>query len=204
MASVKSKEGRAAAKAEKPAASSSVSAATERAAAGKPARAVAEETGVKHFVLDTNVLLHNPNALFVFKEHHVVIPFTVIEELDKLKRQNDDIGRNARECIRHLDRLRSQGRLTEGVKWGQFSPVAGQASSAGGGNGKAATGPYTSKKTGGFGPPPLSYEYRLYKIDSVPQNNPMNPKYRAFIALWKRLPIGVANRLGPHIVRNLG
>jgi PhoH-like ATPase len=64
----------------------------------------------------------------------VVIPFTVIEELDKLKRQNDDIGRNARECIRHLDRLRSQGgggRLTEGVKWGDHSPTVGQASSSG-------------------------------------------------------------------------
>src|SRR4051794_24209336 len=44
------------------------------------------EEGIKTFVLDTNVLLHNPNALFVFKEHHVVIPFAVIEELDKLKR----------------------------------------------------------------------------------------------------------------------
>lgn len=148
MASVKSKEGRAAAKAAKPAASSSVSAATDRAAADKPARAVAEDTGVKHFVLDTNVLLHNPNAMFVFKEHHVVIPFTVIEELDKLKRQNDDIGRNARECIRHLDRLRSQGRLTEGVKWGQFSPVAGQASSAAGGNGKAKSGEGAALTTG--------------------------------------------------------
>lgn len=92
--------------------------------------AASEDTGVKHFVLDTNVLLHNPNALFVFKEHHVVIPFAVIEELDKLKRQNDDIGRNARECIRHLDRLRKVGRLTEGVRWGEASPAAGQASSA--------------------------------------------------------------------------
>ena len=89
------------------------------------------ETGVKHFVLDTNVLLHNPNALFVFKENHVVIPFAVIEELDKLKRQNDDIGRNARECIRHLDRLRSRGKLIDGVRWPAASPTVGQASSAG-------------------------------------------------------------------------
>jgi len=72
------------------------------------------------------------------------------------------------------------------------------------GRSKVGTGPYSFKKNWGFEPQPLSYEYRLYKIDSVPQNNPMNPKYRAFIALWKRLPIGVANRLGPHIVRNLG
>ncbi len=92
------------------------------------------ETEIKHFVLDTNVLLHNPNALFVFKEHHVVIPFTVIEELDKLKRMNDDVGRNARECIRHLDRLRGAGgggKLIEGVRWGDRSPTIGQSASSG-------------------------------------------------------------------------
>lgn len=87
------------------------------------------EVGVKHFVIDTNILLHNPNALFVFKEHNVIIPFTVIEELDKLKRMNDDVGRNARECIRHLDRLRSQGRLIDGVRWGEASPTVGQGGS---------------------------------------------------------------------------
>lgn len=86
--------------------------------------------GVKHFVLDTNILLHNPNALFVFQENHVVIPFPVIEELDTMKRRDDDLGRNARECIRHLDRLRNIGRLTEGVPWGQASPRVGAASSA--------------------------------------------------------------------------
>ncbi len=96
-----------------------------------PARAGGKQrdTGVKHFVLDTNVLLHNPNALFVFQEHDVVIPFAVIEELDKLKRNNDDIGRNARECIRHLDRLRERGRITDGVHWGEASPGVGQAAS---------------------------------------------------------------------------
>ncbi|MGE3108752.1 MAG: PhoH family protein [Phycisphaerales bacterium] len=87
------------------------------------------EEGIKHFVLDTNVILHNPNAIFVFQEHEVVIPFAVIEELDKLKRTNDDIGRNARECIRHLDRLRSRGRLIEGVRWGDSSPTVGQGAS---------------------------------------------------------------------------
>ena len=72
------------------------------------------------------------------------------------------------------------------------------------GRSKIGTGPYSFKKNWGFEPQPLSYEYRLYKRDSVPQNNPMNPKYRAFIALWKRLPLGVANVIGPHIVRHLG
>jgi PhoH-like ATPase len=78
-------------------------------------------TGAKHFVLDTNVLLHNPNALFVFEENHVVIPYPVIEELDTMKRREDDIGRAARQCIRHLDRLRSLGKLTEGVSWGNLA-----------------------------------------------------------------------------------
>ncbi|NMG28307.1 FemAB family XrtA/PEP-CTERM system-associated protein [Aromatoleum evansii] len=72
------------------------------------------------------------------------------------------------------------------------------------GRSKVGTGPYGFKKNWGFEPQPLAYEYRLYKRDAVPQNNPMNPKYRALIALWRRLPIGVANVLGPHIVRNLG
>jgi PhoH-like ATPase len=86
--------------------------------------------GVKHFVLDTNVLLHNPAALFVFMEHNVIIPFTVVEELDFMKRREDDLGRNARECIRHLDRLRKRGRLTEGINWGRFSPTVGAGGAA--------------------------------------------------------------------------
>lgn len=75
-----------------------------------------ENDQIKTFVLDTNVLLHNPNALFVFEDNDVVIPFDVIEELDKFKTQNDDLGRNARTVIRHLDRLRETGDLSEGVK----------------------------------------------------------------------------------------
>eukprot|EP00913_Durusdinium_trenchii_P005797 g5409.t1 len=77
----------------------------------------ATDEGVKHFVLDTNVLLHNPGALFVFQENHVVIPYPVIEELDTMKRREDDIGRSARECIRHLDKLRQTGELIKGVRW---------------------------------------------------------------------------------------
>src|SRR5215213_2822588 len=69
----------------------------------------------KHFVVDTNVLLHNPSALFMFKDNEVVIPFDVIEELDKFKSGTDDLGRNARAAIRHLDVLRAQGNLADGV-----------------------------------------------------------------------------------------
>src|SRR3954466_3627225 len=70
---------------------------------------------VKTFVVDTNVLLHNPNAIFLFADNEVVIPFDVIEELDKFKTNNDDLGRNARSVIRHLDRLREQGNLSDGI-----------------------------------------------------------------------------------------
>src|SRR5213079_2999490 len=76
---------------------------------------MSEDDGEKHFVLDTNVLLHNPAALFMFKDNEVVIPFDVIEELDKFKTNNDDLGRNARTVIRHLDRLRELGNLSDGV-----------------------------------------------------------------------------------------
>lgn len=72
------------------------------------------------------------------------------------------------------------------------------------GRSKVGTGPYSFKKNWGFEPAPLSYEYVLLKRDSIPQNNPMNPKYRAFIAMWKRLPLAVTNVLGPRIVRSLG
>jgi PhoH-like ATPase len=75
------------------------------------------DKAVKHFVLDTNVLLHNAAALYMFDDNEVVIPFTVLEELDKFKSQNDDIGRSARQVIRQLDKLRAKGHLTQGVKW---------------------------------------------------------------------------------------
>lgn len=72
------------------------------------------------------------------------------------------------------------------------------------GRSKVGTGPYAFKKNWGFEPQPLHYEYCLYKRDSVPQNNPNNAKYKLLIEAWRRMPIGLANWLGPHIVRNLG
>lgn len=68
------------------------------------------------YVLDTNVLLHDPNSLFAFKNHDVVIPMTVIEEMDRFKKDQNEIGRNARSVSRHLDGLRSKGSLREGVQ----------------------------------------------------------------------------------------
>lgn len=69
----------------------------------------------KHFVLDTNVLLHNADSLTSFADNSVVLPMTVIEELDKFKRHNDELGRNARHVIRQLDKLRLAGSLKDGV-----------------------------------------------------------------------------------------
>lgn len=72
------------------------------------------------------------------------------------------------------------------------------------GRSKRETGSFDFKKNWGFRPEPLHYEFVLRRGDEIPQNNPSNPKYKAMIALWRRLPIGVANALGPYIVRNLG
>jgi FemAB-related protein (PEP-CTERM system-associated) len=72
------------------------------------------------------------------------------------------------------------------------------------GRSKRDTGSFDFKKNWGFDPAPLAYEYQLLARDAVPQNNPLNPRYRAFIALWRRLPKPVANAVGPLLVRNLG
>ncbi|MCF6188744.1 MAG: PhoH family protein [Desulfobulbaceae bacterium] len=72
-------------------------------------------TNRKYFVLDTNVLLHNADSLTSFADNSVILPMTVIEELDKFKRHNDELGRNARHVIRQLDKLRVAGSLKDGV-----------------------------------------------------------------------------------------
>ncbi|MCD4828122.1 MAG: PhoH family protein [Candidatus Cloacimonetes bacterium] len=69
----------------------------------------------KIFVLDTNVLIHNPKALFSFDDNVVVVPITVIEEVDQFKKGLDEKGRNARQIGRYLDNLRKQGSLRDGV-----------------------------------------------------------------------------------------
>jgi PhoH-like ATPase len=71
---------------------------------------------MKTFVLDTNVLIHDPDAMFSFSDNRVVVPMTVIEELDNFKKLNDERGRNARLISRRLDALRTKGKLTAGVK----------------------------------------------------------------------------------------
>ncbi len=72
------------------------------------------------------------------------------------------------------------------------------------GRSKRGTGSFDFKKNWGFEPQPLHYEYRLVRSKSVPEHNPLNPKYQLFINMWKRLPLPLANLIGPYIVKSLG
>jgi PhoH-like ATPase len=70
---------------------------------------------MKNFILDTNVLLHDPQSLFKFQDNNIIIPITVIEEVDRFKKDMNETGRNARMVSRILDALREKGSLASGV-----------------------------------------------------------------------------------------
>jgi len=70
---------------------------------------------MKNFVLDTNVLLHDPQALYRFEDNNIIVPITVIEEIDRFKKDMNETGRNARQISRFLDMLRKEGSLSLGV-----------------------------------------------------------------------------------------
>ena len=72
------------------------------------------------------------------------------------------------------------------------------------GRSKRGTGAFDFKKNWGFEPQPLHYEYLLVEGKRLAEHNPLNPKYRLFIKMWQRLPLPLANLMGPHIVKNLG
>lgn len=72
------------------------------------------------------------------------------------------------------------------------------------GRSKEGTGSYSFKKHWGFEPTPLYYEFYLVKATELPDLNPLNPKYQRFIKIWKKLPVGVSQRLGPLLSRSLG
>jgi FemAB-related protein (PEP-CTERM system-associated) len=72
------------------------------------------------------------------------------------------------------------------------------------GRSKVGTGAFDFKKNWGFTPQPLHYEYQLYRSKELPDNNPLNPKYQMFIKMWQRMPLSVANMVGPYIVKDLG
>ncbi|MCX6905642.1 MAG: PIN domain-containing protein, partial [Verrucomicrobia bacterium] len=70
---------------------------------------------MKNYILDTNVLLHDPTSLYNFEENHVLLPIEVLEEIDHFKREATELGQNARTVSRDLDTLRRKGHLSEGV-----------------------------------------------------------------------------------------
>jgi len=71
---------------------------------------------MKNYILDTNVLLHDPDSLLNFEENSVLLPIEVIEEIDRFKRESSELGQNARAVSRMLDGFRGSGSLSEGVK----------------------------------------------------------------------------------------
>ncbi len=72
------------------------------------------------------------------------------------------------------------------------------------GRSKIDSGSYRFKKHWGFEPVPLAYSYHLVKATGVPDVNPNNPKYKIFVDTWRKLPVGIANRVGPWLARQLG
>jgi PhoH-like ATPase len=73
------------------------------------------KTMIKNFILDTNVLLHDPNAIFGFEDNNVCIPIYVIEEIDNFKKDLSDLGQNARQVSRLIDSYRVKGNLRDGM-----------------------------------------------------------------------------------------
>src|SRR5436190_56230 len=71
---------------------------------------------MKNYIIDTNVLLHDPNSLLKFEDNNVLIPIEVIEEIDRFKRESTELGQNARTVSRMLDGFRGKGSLSAGVK----------------------------------------------------------------------------------------
>ncbi|WP_408955962.1 PhoH family protein [Natroniella sp. ANB-PHB2] len=70
----------------------------------------------KIYILDTNVILHDPQAIFSFEDNQVIIPMIVVEEIDEQKKRQGSVGKNARVFSRYVDQLRQKGKLSEGVR----------------------------------------------------------------------------------------
>ena len=77
----------------------------------------------KIYVLDTGVYLTDANCIHSFNNNDIVIPLKVLEEIDKHKKRQDSVGAQARAIIRNLDRLRSKGSLSKGVRIGAIKPL---------------------------------------------------------------------------------
>src|SRR5881628_726126 len=74
----------------------------------KPVRTGSNPTATKLFVLDTNVLMHDPTSLFRFEEHDIYLPMVTLEELDANKKGMSEVARNARQVSRFLDEIVSK------------------------------------------------------------------------------------------------
>lgn len=70
----------------------------------------------KTYVIDTNVLIQNPDALHCFEDNNLILPLVVVEELDGLKKNEGENGSNARSAVRILESYRNKGDLLKGVK----------------------------------------------------------------------------------------
>ncbi len=71
---------------------------------------------IKNYVIDTNVAIHDPDFLQKFEDNNIILPITIIEELDNLKRREGIVGYNARMASRNIDKIRSRGSLNQGVE----------------------------------------------------------------------------------------
>ena len=99
---------------------------------------------MKNYILDTNVLLHDPNSLLNFKDNNVLIPIEVVEEIDRFKRDSSELGQNARGVSRMLDSLRGTGRLSEGVTLQNGGHLRILLDSKNGGPGNGSSGLHTT------------------------------------------------------------
>lgn len=94
---------------------------------------------MKNYILDTNVLLHDPHSLLNFDDNSVLIPIEVIEEIDRFKRESSELGQNARSVSRSLDEFRQHGALSDGVtlpNGGRLRIVYEHKNGSGNGNGQ--------------------------------------------------------------------
>lgn len=135
----------------------------------------AATTRIKNYVLDTNVLLHDPDALLNFQDNSVLLPIEVLEEIDKFKRETSERGQNARTVSRLLDRLRSRGSLSEGVpleSGGKIRIIFGPQLGLNGGNGNG-----TATDNGhGNGAPTGSVDNRILALAlAVRKREPKTP-----------------------------
>lgn len=105
---------------------------------------------MKNYILDTNILLHDPHSLLSFEENNVLIPIEVIEEIDRFKRESTELGQNARAVSRMLDGYRGEGSLSAGVKLptgGKLRiPVQKKGLTNGNGNGHGKNGTTVDNK----------------------------------------------------------